>query len=61
MLPLRLDANAMHHAGAYLATALQRAGNLLQECVAAFHRQRPGGPHHGDAAISVRTASSSSM
>jgi hypothetical protein len=33
----------------------------LQECVAAFHRQRPGGPHHGDAAISVRTASSSSM
>jgi len=47
VLPLRLGANAMHHAGAYLATALQRIGHRLQEFIAAFHRQRPGGGHYG--------------
>src|SRR5262249_16577061 len=37
----------MHHARTNLATALQRAGNLLQECVAALNRQGPGGAHDG--------------
>ena len=46
MRALCLNADPMHHAGAYFTTALQRAGHRLQECVAAFHRHRGGG-HDG--------------
>jgi hypothetical protein len=44
---LHLGRHAIDDARAYLTTALQRAGHLLQECVAAFHRQRPGGGEDG--------------
>ena len=37
----------MHHARAYLATALQLGGDLPQEGVATISGNRPGGPHHG--------------
>jgi len=47
MHALHLGANAMHHAGANLATALQRDRNLLQEGIATLDRERPGGRHHG--------------
>jgi hypothetical protein len=36
----------MDDSGAELP-AVQRGGDRLQEGVSAFHRQRPGGGHHG--------------
>src|SRR5262249_43485893 len=47
MRALHLGADAMHHAGANLAAALQRAGNLLQEGIATLDGNRLRGSHHG--------------
>jgi hypothetical protein len=44
---LRLLDGSVHSAGADLAAAAQQNRNILQECVTALDRQRPGGGHHG--------------
>jgi hypothetical protein len=45
-LALNRSADAMHDAGAELATARQLVGDLLKECVAAIDTDRPGSGHN---------------
>jgi hypothetical protein len=47
MRALHFGADAMHDAGADLAAAAQRAGDLLQEGVASIDAYRPRGGHDG--------------
>ena len=47
MRALHFGANAMHHAGANLAAALQLGRDLPQEGVATINGNRPSGIHDG--------------